>query len=254
MTDRRSTDREVLRLTGPLVFWWIWLAFVAANVVDYAVQGLPSARSGAVVAAILLLVTGLVYTLALRPKVIVSADGLTVLNPYRTHRVPWRLIHAVDTAEWVQVHYAPNAVDSGSGAADGAGYAQAGASSAGDKTLHCWALYVSTRARFKINQVNRLGRQPHLTSRAARAAESVGYAQPSARFSEEARYLASLPVAKAFAVRLDTRAARERSKADGQSGEPALRTAMAAATAAWSWPALAAVVIPALILLIVAVA
>jgi Bacterial PH domain len=253
--DRHSTDGEVLRLTGPIIFWWVWLAFVAANVVDYAVQGLPSAHFSAVVAAILLLVTGLVYTLALRPKVIVSGDGLTVLNPYRTHRVPWRLIHSVDTAEWVQVHYAPGgATDSGVAAAGaGASYARAGGSSAGDKTLHCWALYVSTRARFKINQVNRLGRQPSVTSRAARAAESVGYARPSAGFSDEARYLTSLPVAKAYAVRLDTRATRERAKAGGGTGDPG-QEGMATATATWSWLALAAVALPALILLIVALA
>jgi hypothetical protein len=245
------TDREVLRLTGPVVFWWVWLAFVAANVVDYAVQGLPSARFGAVVAAILLLVTGLAYTLALRPKVIVSADGLTVLNPYRTHRVPWPLIHSVDTGEWVQVHYAPGPLSAEE--ADRAGGGFAGGSSAGDRTLHCWALYVSTRARHKINQINRLGREAVVTSRAARAAESVGYARPSAGAPDEARYLASLPIAKALAVRLDTRAVRERAKRDTGSGESGQVTA-ATATAAWAWPALAAVVLPALILLIVALA
>jgi hypothetical protein len=234
------TEKEVLRLTGPVVFWWVWLAFVAANVADYAIQGLPSARFGSVVAAILLLVTGLAYTLALRPKVLVSADGLTVLNPYRTHRIPWPLVHSVDTGEWVQVHYGTEA---------GGGYA-AGGSSAGDKTLHCWALYVSTRARFKINQINRLGREAVVSSRASRAAEAVGYARSSGALPDEARYLASLPLAKALAVRLDTRAARERAKADTGSGEPGEPTATAKAT--WAWHALAAIAIPALILVVVA--
>ena len=103
------TERETFRLAPPVIFWWVWLAFVAANVVDYAVQGLPSARFGAVVAAVLLLVTGLAFTLALRPRVIASDDGITVVNPYRTHFVPWRLITFVDTGEWVQIHYAPRA-------------------------------------------------------------------------------------------------------------------------------------------------
>jgi len=92
-----------------------------------------------------------------------------------------------------------------------------------------------------------------VASRAARAAESVGYARSSSgggALSDEARYLASLPVAKAFAVRLDTRAVRERAKPDGETGEPGQK----APTAAWTWPALAAVVIPALILLVVALA
>lgn len=255
-----GTGKEVLRLTGPVVFWWLWLAFVAANVADYAVQGLPSARFGAVVGAILLLVTGLAYTLALRPKVIVSADCLTVVNPYRTHRIPWPLIHSVDTGEWVQVHYLPGAVGElggegaggaageGAGGAAGGGNGWTGGSSAGDKTVHCWALYVSARARHKINRFNRPDRGVFAASRVARvarAAEAVGYAQPSGRLPDEARYLASLPVAKALAVRLDTRAARERAAARGGSD-------MTAATVTWAWPALAAVAIPVLILLIVA--
>lgn len=233
------TDKEVLRLTGPVVFWWVWLAFVAANVADYAVQGLPSARFGAVVGAILLLVTGLAYTLALRPKVVVSADGLTVVNPYRTHRLPWPLIHAVDTGEWVQVHYLPSAAGQGAGLWT--------ASSAGDKTVHCWALYVSTRARRKISQVNQVGRGAFLASRAARAAEAVGYPQASGKLPDDARYLASLPVAKAYADRLGTRAARERANSGGKP--PAGQV-----TTTWCWLSLAAVVVPTLILVAVALA
>ena len=83
------TERATLRLHPPVILWWVWVAFVLANVVDYAAQGLPSARFGALLAAVLLLVTGVVYTLALRPKVIEDGDGLTVVNPFRVHRLPW---------------------------------------------------------------------------------------------------------------------------------------------------------------------
>jgi hypothetical protein len=65
---------------------------------------------------------------------------------------------------------------------------------------------------------------------------------------EEARHLASLPVARAVAIRLDTRAARERTRAAGSGRDPGQ------ATASWSLPALAAVVVPVLILLIVVLA
>ena len=129
------TDRETLRLAPPVIFWWVWLAFVAANVLDYAYQGLPSARFGAVVGAVLLAVTGLAFTLALRPRVIASGDGITVVNPYRTHFVPWRLVTFVDTGEWVQVHYAPAGPGGAAGFAAAAG---ATASSASSKTVHCW--------------------------------------------------------------------------------------------------------------------
>jgi hypothetical protein len=258
------TDRETLRLAPPVIFWWVWVTFVAVNVIDYAVQGLPSARFGAVVGAVLLFVTGVAYTLAFRPKVITSDDGITVVNPYRTHLVPWRLVTLVDTGEWVQVHYA--AAGTGPGAGGGRGFAAApgaGASSAGGKTVHCWALYVSVRARRKIaSGPPRPRSQPGLLGlgrgggfgRSARWAAgelsdpAPGYA--SSRLPEEARYLASLPPAKAMAVRMDTRADRERARAvSAADGEEPPR-----ATARWSWAALAAVVVPAVLLLAVAVA
>ena len=69
-------------------------------------------------------------------------------------------------------------------------------------------------------------------------------AADSSRLPEEARHLASLPVTQAIATRLDTRAARERARAHQEEPEQA--------AASWSVPALAAVGIPALILLVVA--
>lgn len=237
-----SGDREVLRLAGPVAVWWIWLAFVAANVVDFAVQGLSSARFGAVVSAVLLFVTALAYTLALRPRVIVDGAGLTVVNPFRTHQVPWRLVGSVDTGDWVRVHYIP--------AADGE-----------VRTVHCWALYVSARARRKIARGNPAPRRGYGAfgtgfGRASRAAEAVsGYASSSgdSRLPEEARRLASMPVAQAMASRLDSRAATERARRPRQELDHANGQVPGAATASWAWPELAAVVVPALILLIVAV-
>jgi hypothetical protein len=222
------TDRETFRLAPPVALWWAWLAFVAANVADYAVQGLPSARFGALVAAVLLQVTGLAYTLALRPRVIASGDGITVLNPFRTHVVPWRLVTAVDTGDWVRVRYAPLAA--GPDAQGGAG------GRAGGKAVDCWALYVSARARRTIAAGQR------------RNAAAPASASASSRLPEEARYLASLPPAKAMAVRLDARAGRERALTPGDGGQPPL------ATARWSWPALTAGAIPALVLICVVLA
>jgi len=220
------TERETLRLHPPVILWWVWAAFVAANVVDYAVQGLPSARFGAVLAAILLLVTGLAYTLALRPKVVVDGDGLTVVNPYRVHRLPWPRITSVDTGEWVRVRYAAGAADAG--------------------VVNCWALYVSTRARRKLAVGSAPVPAVPRRLRGLVASAPSGYAQPTSRLPEEALRLASLPVSAALAARLDIRAEKERKRAAGNPAEAA------PATAAWSWPAVAAVAVPAVILLVVA--
>ena len=217
-----AQDREVIRLTSPVVLWWVWIAFVALNVADYAIQGLSSARFGAVGSAFLLFITGLMYTLALRPRVIVDGAGVTVVNPFRVYRVPWRLITSVDTGDWVRVHYRDGAGEPGGPA---------------DRILHCWALYVSSRAKRKI------ARGP---VRPRRGVLSRGFGAPpeeNSRLPEEARYLASLPVAKAVAIRLDTRADRERARGPAGAGD--------SVAASWSWFALAAVAVPALVLLVV---
>jgi len=237
-----GADREVIRLVTPVVLWWVWVVFVAVNIADFAIQGLSSARFGAVVSAVLLFVTGLMYTLALRPRVITDHAGLTVVNPYRTHRVPWPLVQSVDTGEWVRVQYSLPVADSGGRPT---------------RTVYCWALYVSARARRKIARGPRpqrrgafgggmFGRSP---------VDASGFdagAAENSRLPEDARRLASLPVAQAIATRMDTRAARERARrpSGGRPAEPGQQPEQA--TASWSVPALAAAVIPALVLLVVA--
>jgi hypothetical protein len=269
--------REVIRLAPPVVLWWVWIAFVAANAIDYALQGLPSARFGAVVSAILLLVTALMYTLALRPRVVLDGGGLTVLNPFRIHHVPWSRITSVDTAEWVRVHYessasaGDSASGSGEGSASGGGSASAGGSasgggsaSAGDRVVHCWALYVSARAKRNI----------------ARRARSSARSGSSSRMPDEAKYLASLPVAQAMAIRLDTRARRERARKPAPSATAATAAAPAAGASAaatatatagattvaaadltpptpdvvarWTWSSIVILAVPALVLVAVA--
>lgn len=245
-------DREVIRLAAPVALWWVWVAFVAVNVGDFAIQGLSSARLGAVVGAVLLFVTGLVYTLAFRPRVITDKTGLTVVNPFRTHHVPWPLIQSVETGEWVRVRYLRSA-------------------SPGDQralTLICWALYVSARARRKIARgappsPGAQRRSPFGGGAFGRAPAEAAFGSASgvsSKLPDEARYLASLPVAKAIATRLDTRAARERARKPPPGARPEQEQPerpeqeAARATANWSVPALAAAMIPALILLIVALA
>jgi hypothetical protein len=227
--------REVFRLTPPLVFWWVWVAFAAANVADFAIQGTPSARFTVVVTAILVAVTGLAYVLALRPKVIASETGITVVNPFRDHHIPWGTVQAVDTGDWVRVHHAL------------AGRARGGKarSSASSRTVYCWALYVSARTKRRSGRVAPRPRRAGLFRLPAGLGEEPGSGGQS-RLPADARYLASLPVSKAIAVRLDTRAGKERTRVtEADAGE---------VTARWAWPAVGAAVIPALALLIVALA
>jgi hypothetical protein len=200
-----SARPEVFRRTGPLVVWWIWLAFALFNVVDLAIQG--SGHLPAVVTAILVAITGVVYACALRPRVVASDAGLVVLNPVRDHRVPWGAVEAVDVGDWVRVHCAP-----APGAAAG-------------KTIDCWALFAPARTKL----------------RAERRAKDPAVMSQARRLPDEARYLVSLSVPQAIAVKLDDRARREHDRGE-VDGTP---------TATWAWPSLVAMVVPALALIIV---
>ena len=216
----------MFRLAPPVILWWIWVAFAVANVADFAIQGAP-ARLATVVSAILATVTGLAYALAFRPRVIADPAGLVIENPFRDHQLPWGAIQTVDAGDWVRVHYAldEDAPDV--------------RSSAFSRSISCWALYVSARAKRKAARPPR-PRSGWLRPLPGGLGQEPGYAQNS-RLPEEAKYLASLPTAKAIAARLDARAAKERARAE-QTGP---------VTARWAWLPLAAVVVPALALLII---
>ena len=177
-----SARPEVFRRTGPVVFWWIWLAFALFNVADLAIQG--PGHFAAVVTAILVAVTGVAYACALRPRVIASGAGLVVKNPVRDHRIPWGAVAAVDVGDWVRVHCAP-----GPGAASG-------------KTIDCWALFAPARYRRKTRRTAR--------TRAFAASSKV---------SDEARSLMSMTAVQAMARQMDERARRERA-AGAAGGAP----------------------------------
>jgi len=202
-----SARPEVFRRTGPVVFWWIWLAFALLNVVDLSIQG--PGHFTVVVTAILVAITGVAYACALRPRVAASGDGLVVRNPVRDYRVPWGAVEAVDVGDWVRVHCAP-----APGAAQG-------------KTIDCWALFAPVRYR----------------RRAGRTAQTRAFAAGS-KVSDEAMSLMSMTAVQAMAKQMDDRARRER--AGGAAG--------GAPAASWAWPSLAAMILPALALIVVALA
>jgi hypothetical protein len=232
-----AAGREVFRLTTPVAVWWVWVVFAAANVIDLAVQG-SSAHSGLVIGAILLLVTGWAYALALRPRVVADQAGISIVNPFRDHHVPWAVIQGVDAGDWVQVHHTRDG--SAVTAIDVPG-----------KAIECWALYVSARAKRK----DAFGDAP---PRSGGFGNIGGFGQPPdemARLPAEAKYLASLPPARAIAIRLDTRAAKERARLGQARSAPADSgpdgpARPAPVTSRWAWFPFAAIAVPAVALVI----
>ena len=93
---------QTFRSPTAVAIWWVWLLFAAANLIDLAVQGRD--HLSLVAAAILLLATGVAYVTAQRPRIVADGSGLTVVNPLRDHHVGWAGVTNVDLADLLRVH------------------------------------------------------------------------------------------------------------------------------------------------------
>ena len=93
---------QVFRSATAILVWWVWVLFAVANLIDLAVQGRD--RLSLVAAAILVLATGIAYVTAQRPRVIADTAGLTIVNPLRDHHIGWAGVTKVDLADLLRVH------------------------------------------------------------------------------------------------------------------------------------------------------
>ena len=93
---------QVFRSPTAVIIWWVWILFAVANLVDLAVQGRD--HTSLVAAAILVLVTGIAYVTAQRPRVIADTAGITIVNPLRDHHIGWAGVTKVDLADLLRVH------------------------------------------------------------------------------------------------------------------------------------------------------
>lgn len=93
---------QTFRSPTAVVIWWVWLLFAAANLIDLAVQGRD--HLSVVAAAILVLATGVAYVTAQRPRIVADSSGVTVVNPLRDHHVGWAGVTNVDLADLLRVH------------------------------------------------------------------------------------------------------------------------------------------------------
>lgn len=208
-------SRQVFRPTAAVVLWWLWAAFALANLVDIAVQGRD--HTSAVVAAVIVAITGVVYTCALRPRVIADTGGITLVNPLREHRIPWAAVTAVDVGDTLRIH----CLRPGGGK---------------EKVLHSWAMQSSRRG------------QARAELRSRRTAARTGRRPGDARMPPEARELLRKSQAELTAETLSARAQATQAAVPGD-GQPA-----GAWSARWAWGAVAAVVVPVLLLVAVILA
>jgi len=248
---------QTFRSPTALVVWVVWLLFAVGNWIDLAVQGRDHAS--VVAAAVLLLATGVAYVTAQRPRVIVDDAGMTVKNPVRDHRISWSAITDVDLMDLLRVHCT---VDQGQGERR--------------KTISAWAVHYSRRRQYSADvKARRAARtasgRPSLFGGVPAASRSLSYGTPAA-----ARDTSDEATAKILVRLIDERATAARAEALWTASTPAPATSAMDAdapassvipastatqtpaangtrllTSTWSTTALAALVIPALILLIV---
>jgi len=233
-TGRDGADREVFRSPAAVVIWWLWVLFAAGNLIDLAVQGRD--HLSLVAAFILLLVTGVVYVTALRPRVIVDADGVTVVNPVGEHRIGWPAVVAADATELLRLRCEWPDGDR-----------------TGRRAIYAWAVHSSRRRRVATEM--RAQRQSRRGARGgfglgdlSGTGGSGGYGAPSSQAP------APVPLgvdADRVVAAITARAEQARAEQAAADAPGALATAPAST---WSWPAIAALVIPGLALLIAVLA
>jgi hypothetical protein len=100
--------KQVFRSRAAYVFGWVWVVFVAANVVDLVVRytGKPSMVALAVLGAL----TAVVYVVALRPATVFTEPGLLGRTPLRSTFVPWASVEDVTVSHSINVHHSDEQV------------------------------------------------------------------------------------------------------------------------------------------------
>jgi hypothetical protein len=213
------TNKENFRSPYAVAVWWLWVLFAVGNLIDLAVQGRD--HLSVVAAAILLFVTGVVYVTAQRPKIVARQDTLEIVNPLRTHLVGWPAVVSVDASELVRVRCEWPGEP---------GVAR-------KQVIYSWAVRSSRRKQVSADlRAQRRARAGGIG--VFGAGSTGGYGQPS-------RVPPPAPVLDVdrIVTALNERADEARTAPDARPGPP---------VSTWSWTAVAAIVVPALVLLVAA--
>ncbi|GGV31983.1 hypothetical protein GCM10010182_64370 [Actinomadura cremea] len=97
-----------IRSTGGRIAAFAWLAFAALNIADlvFGVTGDPEySLTTFTIAALLLLGCGIAYTIGLRPTIAGDDEAVTVRNPLRDTRAPWRAVRSIEGKDALVVRF-----------------------------------------------------------------------------------------------------------------------------------------------------
>jgi len=211
--------RQVFRSPIAALIWWIWVLFAVGNLIDLAVQGRD--HLSVIAACTLLVITGVVYATAWRPRIIADDDGLTIVNPVRDTRVGWPAVVGFDSTELLRVRCLWTAEDG---------------TESDMKAFYAWAAHSSRRRKL----AEEMRAQRRSRGGGARGVRFGGFGAPAV---DDAPPPAPLGLDVDIVVAtLTERAEQVRTDADGVRAYPPVSS--------WQWPAIAAVLVPILALVI----
>ena len=257
---------RTFRSPTAVAIWWVWLLFAAANLIDLAVQGRD--HLSLVAAAIVVAATGIAYVTAQRPRIVADDAGITVRNPLRDYHVGWAWVTKVDLTDLLRLHCATGsqagAAPASTGTASGkppGGTGPDRAGHTGSKVICAWAVHYSRRRTFiaetRARRASARAGSPRtpfgLPYGGSRGPGYAGtQAAPAAPVAEaEAEKTARVLSEYASAARAEVVWAAGTDRPDAPAGPGELRHTgwLDPLTSTWSGRAIAALAIPALILL-----
>jgi len=208
---------QTFRSPFAVAIWWLWALFALGNLIDLAVQGRD--HGSVDVAFAVLLITGVAYTAAQRPRIVADSGGLTLTNPLRDHRVGWAAVAGIDAAELIRVRCKWPLDDGGTGS----------------RSIYSWAVHSSRRKQAAARM-----RERRRAARAAPRGRGFGAfgtppeaSRPPAPTAADADHVVTA---------LTSLADQAHEAAPDERAVPPVTT--------WNWLAIALVVVPALALLI----
>lgn len=215
MSDK-APDDDSLDEKGRVgwVFGWAWMVFAVINVVDILRH--DWSRASAYAGSVLLLVSGIVWVIALRPRLRANERELLIRNPLRDVAIPWGAVTDIVSRDTVRV-------------------------TTERRNYHSWVGHVSNRRRSWFSRARVQGRAAELTT------DPTGRTSGESTSAKEHLTAAARATDTEYLVtRLTGMADRFRrvSAEDGRNEE----------TVHWSWVSVAVLVAPLLLLAVSALA
>ena len=216
-----ADDRQVFRSPIATLIWCLWVLFAVGNLIDLAVQDRD--HLSVIAACTLLLITGLVFATAQRPRLIADTGGLTIVNPVRVHQVGWPAVVGFDSTELLRVRCLWTTEDGTESKTRG---------------FYAWAAHSSRRRQVAAEM--RAQRRVRGGS-AARGARIGGFGSPP---------VDDAPPPAPLGLDVDVLVATLTDRAEQLKSDVSPDVRAQRPVSSWYWPAIAAIIVPALALVL----